>query len=138
MVSLASIALFNESDVEFNAIKPFCRFISFLMIVDIFLCCQTIFHVYCKAFFHLTTYMIINMSVSRLGMALVWLLYVKAPNWLKYKVGEKKVLILVGLVCFFISSLLTFTFGQGEARTRAALNLCLIHRSTMEVILIRI
>jgi len=81
--------------------------------------------------------MIINMSVSRLGMALVRLLYVKAPNWFKYKIGEKKVLILVGLGCFLISSFLTFTFGQGEARSRAAFNLCLIHRLTTDVILIR-
>ncbi len=89
---------------------------------------------YCNTFFYLTSYMIINVSVSRLGMALLRLLYVKASNWFKYKVGEKKVLISVGVSCFLISSLLTFIFGQGEARSRVAVNVCVIGRSTTEVI----
>lgn len=65
------------------------------------------------------------MSVSGLGMAIVRLLYVKAPNVVKFSIGDKNLLWMVGAGGILLTSSMTLLFGNGEARSRAAINMCM-------------
>ena len=71
--------------------------------------------------------MIINLTTGSLGMAFYRLFYVKAPNFVKYRIGETQLLILIATVGLTASTVLTIVFGFGKAKTRAALNICLDH-----------
>jgi hypothetical protein len=71
--------------------------------------------------------MIINLTTGSLGMAFFRLLYVKAPNYVKYTLGENKLLLMIATVGLTVSTVLTIVFGFGKAKTRAALNICLDH-----------
>jgi hypothetical protein len=77
--------------------------------------------------------MIINLTTGSLGMAIYRLLYVKAPNFVKYKIGEGKLLILIATAGLSASTFLTMIFASGKARTRAALNICLDHSRLSQV-----
>ena len=60
-------------------------------------------------------------------MVLYRLLYVKAPNYVKYKIGETQLLVMITTGGLTTSAVLTFLYGSGNARTRAALNMCFDH-----------
>ena len=71
--------------------------------------------------------MIINLTSGSLGMVLYRLLYVKAPNYVRYKIGETQLLVMIATGGLTTSSVLTILYGSGNARTRAALNMCFDH-----------
>ncbi len=77
--------------------------------------------------------MIINLTTGSLGMAFFRLLYVKAPNYVKYNIGENQLLLLIATVGLAASTVLTIVFGFGKAKTRAALNICLDHSLLSQV-----
>ena len=77
--------------------------------------------------------MIINLTTGSLGITLYRLFYVKAPNFVKYKIGETQLLILIASVGLTASTVLTIIFGFGQAKTRAALNICLDHSLIYQV-----
>jgi len=67
------------------------------------------------------------------GMACFRLLYVKAPNFVKFKIGEQNLLVIVGFSGVLMTSIMTMLFGSGHSRTRAAINICLGHSISSEV-----
>ena len=69
--------------------------------------------------------MIINLTTGSLGLAYYRLLYVKIPHWVKFTIGERNLLCVISLTGFASSILTTFLFGQGQAKSRAGLNMCL-------------
>jgi hypothetical protein len=77
--------------------------------------------------------MIIHLTIGSHGMACFRLLYVKAPNFVKFKIGEQNLLVLVGLSGVLMTSVITILYGSGNSRTRAAINICQGHSVSSEV-----
>ncbi len=77
--------------------------------------------------------MIIHLTIGSLGIAYFRLLYVKMPKFVKFKVGEQNLLVIVGFSGILMTLLLTVLFGSGHSRTRAAINICLGHCNSYEV-----
>ncbi len=89
--------------------------------------------IYCWAYFYLSSFMIINLTNGSLGMVLYRLLYVKAPHYVKYNIGETKLLVLIASGGLTASVFLTILYGSGNAKTRAALNMCFDHSDHTQV-----
>jgi hypothetical protein len=68
--------------------------------------------------------MVTNMTIGGLGISYYRVLYVKASNWVKYKFGEKHLLLLILFCGFFSTFIFTIIFGSGQG-SRANLNMCL-------------
>jgi len=66
-------------------------------------------------------------------MVLYRLLYVKAPHYVKYNIGETKLLVLIASGGLTASVFLTILYGSGNAKTRAALNMCFDHSDHTQV-----
>jgi hypothetical protein len=77
--------------------------------------------------------MIIHLTIGSLGIAFFRLLYVKMPKFVKFKVGEQNLLVIVGFSGILMTLLLTVLFGSGHSRTRAAINICLGPCNSYEV-----
>lgn len=63
------------------------------------------------------------------------LLYVRAPNLVNVNLGPRYLAKLVGLGQLFIAFGSTLWFGEGDARSRAAINMCLSPDILEQVIL---
>jgi hypothetical protein len=68
--------------------------------------------------------MVLNMTIGGLGISYYRLLYVKASNWVKYKLGENNLLLLILFCWFFSTFIFTIIFGSGQG-SRANINMCL-------------
>jgi hypothetical protein len=68
--------------------------------------------------------MVTNMTMGGLGISYYRVLYVKAPNWLKYSIGEKRLLVIIFLIELFLITFFTAIFGSGQG-SRAVIDICL-------------
>ncbi len=80
--------------------------------------------IYCNVFYYLCIVMVLNMTIGGLGISYYRLLYVKASNWVKYKLGENNLLLLILFCWFFSTFIFTIIFGSGQG-SRANINMCL-------------
>ncbi len=69
--------------------------------------------------------MVMYLSFGSLGITFFRLLYVKVPNFVKYDVGEKNLLFLIGFGGLITAILWTIGFGIGNLNSRPALNICI-------------
>ena len=88
---------------------------------------------YCWSFFYSSSFMIIHLTIGSHGMACFRLLYVKAPNFVKFKIGEQNLLVIVGFSGVLLTSVITILYGSGNSRTRAAINICRGYSVSSEV-----
>jgi hypothetical protein len=68
--------------------------------------------------------MVINMTIGGLGIAYYRVLYIKASNWVKYVIGEMRLLFLISSAGFLATLLFTVSFSSGQG-SRAVLDICL-------------
>ena len=94
------------------------------------------FQIYCWTFFYLLSFCVINLSVSGLAMAFVRLLYVKAPNWIKFTLGERNLIYWISCIEMMSTLSLTILFGSEEAKSRAPISMCMSHQISKACIFI--
>ena len=87
---------------------------------------------YCNTFYYLTTFMVTYMTVGGLVTAIYRVSYIKAPNCVKYKIGEVRLLVVLVLVGLLLTMSVPILFEAGRG-TRANFNLCLGYHYATEV-----
>ena len=64
------------------------------------------------------------MTFGSLGITMYRLLYVINPSFVKYNIGERKLLLFIALGGLTVSAFWSIGYGVGQANTRAAFNIC--------------
>jgi hypothetical protein len=88
---------------------------------------------YCWTSGYIAWFLVSYSSAGSFGMSLYRFLYVKEPNWVKYKVGEKTLLTAVALGGIAISSFTAWLNGLGKSTGRFLNNFCFGHNEKFEV-----
>ena len=88
---------------------------------------------YCWTSGFIAWFLVSYSSAGSFGMSLYRLLYVKEPNWVKFKVGEKTLLFAVALGGVAISMMVSWLYGLGRSTGRFLNNFCFGHSEKFEV-----
>ena len=88
---------------------------------------------YCWTSGYIAWFLVSYSSAGSFGMSLYRYLYVKEPNWVKFKIGEKTLLAAVALGGIAISLLISWLFGHGKSTGRFLNNFCFGHSEKFEV-----
>jgi len=91
---------------------------------------------YCWTFFYVYIFMIGYSAFEGFGIAVVRLLYIKKGSWLKYKYGEKRFIIKMGLLTAAFAAFMTALFGLEDNSNRSAYNICTGYSQKFQVTLL--
>ena len=78
----------------------------------------------CWAFMVIGAFGVTYLCIGSLGMAIYRLLYIKNENWVKYKIGEKRLLFIVFFSSFAITTILVMMFTIEDSGDRSGFNMC--------------
>ena len=78
----------------------------------------------CWAFMLIGTTGVTYLTIGSLGMSIYRLLYIKRENFVKYKIGEKRLLMIVLITGFTLTAILVFMFTYEDSADRAGVNMC--------------
>jgi hypothetical protein len=89
---------------------------------------------YCWIFFYIQNLNLIYHGADGLAIAVIRFFYIKKGSWLKYKFGERKLLLLFGITIWAFSFVMMYLYGSENISNRSLCNMCKGHTQAFEVI----
>ena len=79
---------------------------------------------YCTIINIITTFGVVYLASGSFGIAVYRIMYIRFENFVKYRIGEKKLVIIISLGSLLISSAITYLHKIEESGDRVANNIC--------------
>jgi len=89
---------------------------------------------YCWIFFYIQNLNLIYHGADGLAIAVIRFFYIKKGSWLKFKFGERKLLLLFGVTIWAFSFVMMYLYGSENISNRSLYNMRKGHTQAFEVI----